>query len=78
MEIDLEVLGRWLIVAGVALVVIGAALMVVKRLGGLGQFPGTLRWQVGNLTCVAPLLLSLLISVVLTIILNLILRGMNK
>ena len=64
-------LGRWLVVIGLTIVVVGAALMVAGRL----QLPGDLVIRRGGLTVYAPLATSLVISVVLTILLNLFLRS---
>lgn len=75
----LESLGRWLVVGGLAIVVLGGLLWLVARLfPGLSQFPGTIRIQNGTFTCVFPLLASIILSIVLTILLNLISRLINK
>jgi hypothetical protein len=75
----LETIGRWLIIAGLAIVFFGGIVWLVARLfPNLSQFPGTLRIQGGGMTCVFPILASIIASIVLTILLNVIARLMNK
>ena len=66
-------LGRYLIVAGIALVVVGALVLVADRLG-FGRLPGDLVVRRRNTTFYFPIATSLLLSVVLTVVLNLLLR----
>ena len=60
-------LGRLLIVAGVALVIIGAAITFLPRFG-IGRLPGDLVYRKGNFTLYFPLMTSILLSIVLTLI----------
>ena len=76
--IDLETIARWLIAAGVGLVVMGGLLIALRRIGGFENLPGTIRWQSGGITCVVPVALSIVLSIALTIILNLLARGVGK
>jgi hypothetical protein len=66
-------LGRYLIIAGVALAAVGGLLLVADRLG-LGRLPGDLVWRRKNTTIYFPIATSILVSVVLTVLLNLLLR----
>lgn len=66
-------LGRYLILAGVAVAAVGGLLLLADRLG-LGRLPGDLIWRRKNTTIYFPLATSLLVSVVLTLLLNLLLR----
>lgn len=76
---SLEVAGRWMVFAGLGLVVIGGSLWLLGRaFPNLNQFPGTIRIQGAGFTCVFPLLASILLSVLLTIILNLVARFFNR
>jgi hypothetical protein len=68
--IDLDTLGRFLLGAGVALAVFGAALLVARRLG-LGELPGDLHLRTGNVDVYVPLVTCVVLSVVATLILNL-------
>jgi hypothetical protein len=67
-------MGRWLMILGGVLFVMGLVVFLAGRIPGLGQLPGDIRIQRDNVTIYAPLGTMLLISVVLTIILNVIAR----
>jgi hypothetical protein len=72
---NLEPLGRWLVVAGLAIVVIGAIVWLISRIPGIKDIPGTLQINLGSsLTCIVPILASIVLSILLTIILNVIMR----
>ena len=74
-----ESLGRWLIVGGLAIALLGGILWLTARLfPNLSQFPGTIRIQSGGSTCVVPILASIIFSIVLTLLLNLVARLLNK
>ncbi|MGQ9482381.1 MAG: DUF2905 domain-containing protein [Chloroflexus sp.] len=67
-------LGRWLIGAGVILVVIGLVVLVAGRLPWLGRLPGDILIERDNLTIFIPLGTMLVVSLILTVIANLITR----
>ena len=71
-------LGRMLVLLGVGLAVLGAALWALGRVPGLGRLPGDLQFQVGGVSCFVPLVSMLLLSVVLTILVNVLLRLFQK
>lgn len=66
-------IGRFLILAGLTIAVIGVLLLVVGRFGG-GRLPGDLTWSRGNVRVFAPFGTMLLLSIILTVILNVISR----
>ncbi len=68
-----EAIGRWLVIGGIALVVLGGILWLLGRLG-LNHLPGTIRIDFAGMTCFFPLLASIVVSVVLTLLLNLLAR----
>jgi hypothetical protein len=71
----LDTIGRWLVIAGLGLVLLGGTIWFLSRVfPNLSQLPGTIRIQSGGFTCVFPLLASIVLSIVLTILLNLIAR----
>lgn len=75
----LDVIGRWLILFGIGIAVIGGIVWLVGRaFPNLSQFPGTIRIGGSGFTCVFPLLASIILSIVLTILLNVIARFMNR
>ncbi|NBB84645.1 MAG: DUF2905 family protein [Bacteroidetes bacterium] len=64
-------LGRLLLVAGLALALLGGALLLAGRLPGLGDLPGDFRWETERGTSVyMPLGTMIIVSLVLTILLN--------
>ncbi|HEY4692768.1 MAG TPA: DUF2905 domain-containing protein [Bellilinea sp.] len=75
---DLQTIGRWLIIAGVAVAVVGVAVWLVGRFTNLQNLPGTVKVEIPGLTCVIPLLGSIILSILLTIVINLLLRGTNR
>jgi hypothetical protein len=77
--VDFSAIGRWLVIAGVFLALVGGAIWLLGRFLPAGaRLPGTLRIETGGLTCVIPILLSIILSVVLTVGLNLLLPWLNK
>jgi hypothetical protein len=75
---NLESISRWILIVGLAITILGAALWLMARLTGWEKFPGTLKWQSGNLTCLFPLLGSIVLSILLTLILSLLARWFNR
>ena len=64
-------LGRWLVIAGVAIAIVGGVLMLTGR----AHLPGDLVFRRGGLTVYAPLATGLILSAVLTLLLNLLWRA---
>ena len=71
---DFGTLGRWLVILGLVIVVIGGLVWLLSRIPGLKELPGTLQINLGGLTCIVPILASILLSILLTIVLNIVLR----
>ncbi len=71
-------LGRWLIYAGVFLLVLGLIVSLLGSVLPLGRLPGDIRFSRGNVTFFAPLGTMLLLSVLLTIIANVVIRILNR
>jgi hypothetical protein len=71
--VDLQTLGKYLLVFAAALAVTGALLWLGGRLG-LGSLPGDVRIEREGFSCFVPIASSIVISLVLTIVLNLVLR----
>ena len=70
---------RILIILGVSLAAIGGLIFLFERLGiSFGNFPGNLRIERENFSCVFALGTSILISILLTVVLNLVIRFINK
>ena len=65
-------LGKWLMIIGVVVLLIGAALQFAPWLvNWFGRLPGDLRFESGNTRVFIPLTSMILLSVVVTIIVNL-------
>ncbi|MDX9866218.1 MAG: DUF2905 domain-containing protein [Anaerolineaceae bacterium] len=75
---NLEMYGKWLVIAGVVLALLGAVVWLLGKFTGWESLPGTLRIQGSGFTCVVPVLASIVGSVLLTVVLNLIVRLMKK
>jgi len=67
-------LGRFLIITGLVLVILGAGLMVFSRfkIPFLGRLPGDILVQKKNFTFYFPLATSIIVSVILSLILYLV------
>ena len=63
-------IGRLLLVFGVLLVVIGAALMLFGRF----HLPGDFTFRSGGVTIYVPVATSIILSIVATVVLNLVFR----
>jgi hypothetical protein len=61
-------MGRWLVIAGIVLVVAGLAWPWVARLG-LGHLPGDIVIERGNFRFYFPLMTSIIVSLVLSLVL---------
>ena len=72
MEVD--GLGRLLIIGGVVLAVVGLVLVLAPNIPFLGRLPGDIRIENENVRVFIPLGTMLVVSIVLTIVLNLMSR----
>ncbi len=66
--------GKWMMVAGGLILLLGALLFFVGRFFEFGRLPGDIVWKRDNVVIYIPITTMLLLSVLLTIVLNLILR----
>ena len=71
---NLESIGKWLVILGFGLAVLGGIIWGIGKIFGWERFPGTLRFQTGNLTCIIPVLASIILSILLTVLLNILAR----
>jgi hypothetical protein len=69
-----DVLARWMIYAGVGLVLLGALVWGVGRFIDIGQLPGDLSYEGERFRIYAPITTMIVLSIILTIVLNLIIR----
>jgi hypothetical protein len=63
-------LGRFFVVVGVILIMVGAVLWLSPKIPWLGRLPGDIVWHRGRWTIYLPLGTSILISVILTLLLH--------
>lgn len=75
----MEMIGRWMMLAGGLLFIAGGLVYLTARFGlSLGRLPGDILIQGENGSFYFPLASSILVSVLLTILLNLIARFWPK
>ena len=65
-------LGRWLMIAGGALFVLGTVMFLAGRIPGLGRLPGDIVIQRDGFSLFMPFGTMIVVSIVLTLVLNLI------
>jgi hypothetical protein len=76
---DFASLGKMIIIAGIALVLLGGLIWLLGRTSlPLGRLPGDIRIQGENASCYVPIATMILVSVLLTIVLNVIVRLLNR
>ena len=78
---DLNTLGRAVLIIGIILTVLGGLLMLLARipfLSNLGNLPGDIRIEGQGFSCIVPIVSMILISIFLTVVLNIIIRLINR
>jgi H+/Cl- antiporter ClcA len=71
--------GKWILIAGVALVAVGAVLILLEKIGlGLGRLPGDFSLGGRNWRVYFPLATSVILSIALTLILLVLSRMMRR
>ncbi len=70
---DLQLMGKWLVLMGVGLAIVGGLFWLGGR-AGLGSLPGDIAYRGQNMSCYVPIVSSIVISLLLTLIVNLIIR----
>ena len=64
-------LGRFLIAAGVILLIVGVVFLLAPKIPWLGHLPGDISYKRGNFSFYFPLGTCILISIILTLIMYL-------
>lgn len=78
---DIQAIGKILLVIGIGLALVGGLFMLLGRLpifSQLGNLPGDIRVEGQGFSCFVPIVSMILLSIVLTIIVNLIIRLINR
>ncbi len=71
---NLNDFGRSIFLVGLVIMILGLLVWIGGRFFSTREFPGTIKFEIGEMTCVVPILASVLASIILTIVLNLIFR----
>ena len=71
-------LGKWLVLAGVGLALLGGVIWLLGHLPFFGNLPGDIHIQTQNFGCFFPLVSMIILSILATIILNIVIRMINK
>ncbi len=74
----MEEIGKWLILFGMLLAIVGSAIFLLGKVPWVGRLPGDIAIQRDNFSCFFPLATSILLSLVLTVLFNIILRIINR
>lgn len=75
---DIENIGKWIMLAGLFLVVLGAIVWGASKLGiPLGNLPGDIRVEGRRSSIYFPIVTCIVVSIVLTLVLNIIGRYMR-
>ena len=76
---DIPSFARWIIIAGLVLIMVGVLIAVASRVGiPLGRLPVDILIQGENASCFVPIASMLVLSLLLTIILNILIRIFNR
>ncbi len=76
---DTTTVGKWIILIGLGVVLLGGLVWVVGRAGlPLGRLPGDVHIERGGLSVYFPCTTTILLSIVLTVVLNLIVRLLRR
>jgi membrane protein implicated in regulation of membrane protease activity len=79
MMFDFQNLGRFLLVIGGGIALIGLLLLLGGRfLPWLGRLPGDIRYEGKSVSCFFPIVTSILLSLILTLVLNIILALIRR
>ena len=74
----MEGLGKILLIAGGAIVLLGLLLILSPHIPWLGKLPGDIKIEKEGFSFYFPIVTFLIISILLTIIINVILHFLNK
>jgi hypothetical protein len=71
-------LGKWLVIGGLGLVLLGGVIWLLGHIPFFGNLPGDIRIQTQNFGCFFPIASMIVLSILATIILNIVIRIVNK
>jgi len=70
----METVGKFLVIAGGVLVLLGGLVWLLSKVPFLGHLPGDIRIERAGSTCLVPLASSIVLSILLTVLLNIVIR----
>ncbi len=71
-------LGKWLVIAGLGLALLGGLIWLLGHIPFFGNLPGDIRIQTQNFGCFFPIVSMIVLSILATIILNIVIRIVHK
>ncbi len=71
-------IGKFLIISGLILVLIGSIVMISHKIPWLGRLPGDIYVKRDGFSFYFPIVTSIIISVILTVVINLIFRLLRR
>jgi hypothetical protein len=71
-------MGKWLVIAGLGLALLGGVMWLLGRIPFFGNLPGDIHVQTQNFSCFFPFASMIVLSILVTIVLNIIIRIVNK
>ena len=75
---NLELLGRSLIILGLLMALAGGVLLLAPRIPFLGRLPGDISLERDGFSLYVPIATSSVLSIALTVVINVVLRLLNK
>ncbi|RLC70809.1 MAG: DUF2905 domain-containing protein [Chloroflexi bacterium] len=70
----METVGKFLVIAGGILLLLGGLVWALSKIPFLGHLPGDVRIEKPGFTCLIPLVSSIVLSILLTVLLNVVIR----
>lgn len=74
-EMEIQGLGKIVIVAGVVLTVVGVLMLLAPKLPFIGKLPGDLYFKRDGVSFYFPLATSIIVSVILSLVISFLFRG---
>jgi cytochrome c biogenesis factor len=75
---ELDTVGRMLLVVGLVLAGLGLVVILGARLPFLGRLPGDISWRWSGGSFYFPIVTCLVLSILLSVVLNIVLRLLNR
>ncbi len=80
-RMELDSIGRLLLILGAGVMGFGGLLLVASRIPGINRLfnlPGDIRIETSGFSCFFPIVSMIVISIVLTIVINVVIRLLNR